>query len=244
MLTATPDRPASERVIERIMAPRRSTPIAGRCSAACAIETSAKRPSAQRTNGNAIEPTTSGDRTRRGAWLSFRSLSKRHAAAEQAAATALPPLSDSMTLAELRALIRNVSPNALTGTPEQLANAIRLLPGEPRRKQAAAQAARDAVRFCRQDCEGVLFQTSGRAPANPEADRLRYAIRDIEQRILARQPIIDAERLVARTRERIADISAGRVSITQVSEWSRSHWAGAEHPGANRQRRSPAIDGG
>ena len=130
-----------------------------------------------------------------------------------------------MTLRELRALIRSVSPNAKTGTPEHLAAAICLLPREPARRHWAAVAARDAVRFSREDCENLLLQTCGKAPANPTADRLRSSIKDVENRIRERQPILDSERQIAGWRQRIDGLTRGTISITDTAEWSRV-WAG------------------
>lgn len=157
------------------------------------------------------------------------------AEAEKLATATLPPLCDSMTLGELRRLIAGIAPTAKTSTPEELAYAICKLPAEPLRRQAAAAQARDQVNFTRRSAEQVLFETAAKPPANSEADRLRSLIVDVENRIAARQPILTADRQVQDQRHRIDDIMHGRVSIVDVNEWSRAHWAGP--PAGDQVRR-------
>ena len=147
------------------------------------------------------------------------------AAAERSASNPLPALTDDLTVGQLRTMIRGIAPRQDTESYEGFARGICMLPGEPLRRRAAASNALTAVRFLRQDAENLLLQTAAKPPANPTADGLKSAIRDVELRIAGRQPAIDADKYVPLLRERVAGIQRGTISITQVGEWSRV-WAG------------------
>lgn len=146
-------------------------------------------------------------------------------AAERAASTPLPTLADDMTVGQLREMIRSIAPRQDTKSYEGFAHGVCLLPGEPLRRKASASNSLCATRFAVQDAEGLLFQTAGKPPENPAADRLRSIIKDVENRIRERQPVLDAERQIAGQRQRIDGLTRGTISITDTAEWSRV-WAG------------------
>jgi hypothetical protein len=93
-------------------------------------------------------------------------------------------------------------------------------------RQTQAAAARDRVTFTRQAAEEILLTTAATPPANPEADRLRSTILDLERRVHARREILGVERLIAEMRARIDGISTGRISIVDFAEWQARYLAG------------------
>lgn len=145
-------------------------------------------------------------------------------AAEAKAAAAVPQPMDSMTLADVRAIIREIVPGFRTDTWEGLAAGCRMLPEQPLQLQATAMRARTDASFTRQKAESLLFQTAAAMPRDSESDKLRHEIASIQTRIAGRQHVLDSDRLVMACRCAVHAVVTGEISVE--TEWRRLGFAG------------------
>jgi len=140
-------------------------------------------------------------------------------AAEELAKQPPLQLTGKLTIDEIWEVIAEIDPRLRTDSWEGLAAGCRLIPQQVQLRQAAAQRARDRVRFARQDAELRLLQSAGVPPRQREVQVFTNLVKQVEQRIAARRPALEAERQIPSLRKRIEQLVTGEISIRDQAEW-------------------------